>query len=108
MLDSWGGFFNLRQERNKSKNEFRIYFWRGLASCVGFSFLIVFTKEEIRVAFYIFLCWKNILRKTDVGKEKLGSTRLPPEQRLAPSESSAFTLHTPLLQTRMVTPKAPC
>ena len=44
---------------------------------MGFSFLMVLTKEKIRIAFYKFLCWENTLRReTHVGKETLGGMRL--------------------------------
>lgn len=71
-----------------------IDFWNGLALWVGFSFLIVLTKEKIRIAFDKFLCWENILRRpTHVGKEQLGGCHQPPnpEPRLASAESTDLT-----------------
>lgn len=71
-----------------------IHFWKGLALCVGFSCVIVLTKEKLGIAFYIFLCWEKYTQKKNTcWKGKTGwhraTMRLPdPEPRLAPSGRS--------------------
>lgn len=90
--------FQGKRETNPRMNS-RIYFWRALALCVGFSFLIVLTRGKIMIAFYKFLCWENtLIRTTHVGKEKLGGIR-PPSERPTQIHGRSSSVVYPLLHS---------